>query len=124
MNRIPKQSLRILCLCLAMLSAGAASRAQEFRDPMRPAGVAPVAARQPVYSLKLEGVIAGVKRVAIVNGRLVRTGDVVAGARIVEVFANGVRYERAGKTQTLTLPAAQSQSTVRVARSEPKPEAP
>lgn len=124
MNMTSRQSLRLLCVCFAMITAGAVSRAEGFRDPMRPVGVAPAAAPQPVYSLKLEGVIAGVKRVAIVNGRLVRAGDVVAGARIVEVFANGVRFERAGKTQTLTLPTAQSHSTVRVARSESKPEAP
>ncbi len=119
-----KQPLRILGLCLAMFAAGAVSQAEGFRDPMRPAGTAPVAAKQPVYSLKLEGVIAGAKRVAIVNGRLVRAGDVIAGARITEIFATGVRYERAGKTQTLTLPTAQSDAAVRVARSEPKPEAP
>jgi hypothetical protein len=124
MNRFPPFPLRLLCLCLAMWSAGAVSRAETLRDPMRPAGTASVAPRQPVYSLKLEGVIAGAKRVAIVNGRLVRAGDVVSGARIVEVFANGVRYERAGKTHTLMLPVAQSLSTVRVARSVPKPEAP
>ena len=124
MNKFTRQALRVFCLCAAMISAGAMSRAEGFRDPMRPAGVAPVAAPRPVHSLKLEGVIAGVKRVAIVNGRLVRVGDVVAGARIVEIFANGLRYERAGKTQTLTLPTAQSHSAVRVARSESKPEAP
>ena len=113
-------TIRFLTLCVVLLAAGAVTRAEGFRDPMRPAGAAPAAAeksRQPVYSLKLEGVIAGAKRVAIVNGRLVRTGDVIAGARITEVFATGIRYERAGKTQTLTLPAVQSNATVRVARS-------
>ena len=114
------QLIRFLPLCLALLAAGAVTRAEGFRDPMRPVGVVPAAAekaRQPVYSLKLEGVIAGAKRVAIVNGRLVRTGDVIAGARIVDVFATGIRYERAGKTQTLTLPTVQGNATVRVARS-------
>lgn len=119
-----KQVIRILCLCVAMLAAGAVSQAEGFRDPMRPAGAAPAPARQPVYSLKLEGVIAGPTRVAIVNGRLVRAGDVIAGARIIEIFATGVRFERAGKTQTLTLPTVQSNAAVRVARSEQKPEAP
>jgi hypothetical protein len=67
--------------------------------------------------LKLEGVIAGEKRVAIVNGRLVRAGDTVAGARILEVLAHGVRYERAGKIQTLTLAVTPANTSVRVARS-------
>jgi hypothetical protein len=112
--------IRLLLLCLALAATGAVTRAEGFRDPMRPAGTAPAAAsqaRQPDHSLKLEGVIAGTRRVAIVNGRLVRTGDVIAGARIVDVLATGIRYERAGKTQTLTLPTVQSNATVRVARS-------
>jgi hypothetical protein len=62
-----------------------------------------------------------VKRVAIINGRLVRAGDSIAGARIVEVFATGVRYERAGKIQTLTLASAPANTNVRVARSDKKP---
>jgi hypothetical protein len=108
--------LALTALC-ALLLAGI-TRADELRDPMRPAG-APAAARPvPVYSLKLEGVIAGAKRVAIINGRLVRAGDMIAGAKILEVFAHGVRYERAGKIQTLTLPVALASTGVRVVRSE------
>jgi hypothetical protein len=99
----------------------AAASAGELRDPMRPAG-APTAARPaPAFSLKLEGVIAGSRRVAIINGRLVRAGDSIAGARIVEVFATGVRYERAGRIQTLTLPVAAAHASVRVARSSKDP---
>ena len=104
---------------LALVAAAAAGRvfAAEFRDPMRPAG-APAAVRpSPVRSLNLEGVIAGEKRVAIVNGQLVRAGDTVAGARILEVLAHGVRYERAGKVTTLTLAVTPANTNVRVARS-------
>jgi len=113
---------RIVAVC-ALVAAAAAGRvfAGELRDPMRPSG-APAAARAaPVYSLKLEGVIAGEKRVAIVNGRLVRAGDSIAGARILEVFANGVRFERGGKIQTMTLATAPANTNVRVARSDKKP---
>ena len=112
--------LHITAFCAALLLAGIA-RAGELRDPMRPAG-APAAARPaPVYTLKLEGIIAGVKRVAIINGRLVRAGDTVNGARVLEVFAHGVRYERAGKIQTLSLPVAHANTGVRVVRT-PKAE--
>ena len=120
-----KSSLRILAVA-ALIAAAAAGRvfAGEMRDPMRPAG-APAAARPaPVYSLKLEGVIAGEKRVAIVNGRLVRAGDTIAGARIIEVLEHGVRYERAGKIQTLSLAVTPANTTVRVARSRPEEEKP
>ena len=113
--------LAFIALCILLL-AGVA-RGGDLRDPMRPAG-APAAARPaPVYSLKLEGVIAGARRVAIINGRLVRVGDTVAGARILEVFADGVRYERAGKVQTLMLPVAHANAGVRVVRSEKVPKA-
>jgi len=116
---------RIIAIC-ALVAAAAAGRvfAAEFRDPMRPAGApTAAAAARPAAStsLKLEGVIAGEKRVAIVNGRLVRAGDTVAGARIVEVLAHGVRYERAGKVQTLTLVVTPANTNVRVARSDKKP---
>jgi MSHA biogenesis protein MshK len=115
-----KNGLRLLAITAALLAGPA--RAGEVRDPMRPAGTPTAARPAPVHSLKLEGVIAGEKRVAIVNGRLVRAGDVIAGARILEVFATGVRYERAGKVSTLTLSVAQSNTNVRVARSDKKSE--
>jgi hypothetical protein len=113
-------ALRILTLCFTLF--GGVSQGGELRDPMRPSG-APTAARSAApraiapATLKLEGVIGSQQRVAIINGRLVRVGDVVAGARIVEIFAAGVRYERAGKVSTVTLPAARAHAAVRVARS-------
>jgi hypothetical protein len=109
---------RIIALC-GLIAAVAAGRvfAGDLRDPMRPAGAPSAVRPAPVHSLKLEGVIAGEKRVAIVNGRLVRAGDTVAGARILEILAHAVRYERAGKIQTLTLAVTPSNTSVRVARS-------
>jgi MSHA biogenesis protein MshK len=119
-----RSGVRLLALC-ALVAIAVAGRvfAGDLRDPMRPAGAtpAPAARPAPVRSLKLEGVIAGEKRVAIVNGRLVRAGDSVAGALILEVFARGVRYERAGKIHTLTLATAPANTNVRVARSDEKP---
>jgi hypothetical protein len=116
------RQVSLITLCAMLLLTGMA-RAGELRDPMRPAGAAtaPTASRPaPVNSLKLEGVIAGAQRVAIINGRLVRVGDTIAGAKILEVFAQGVRYERAGKVQMLTLPVARANAGVRVVRSKPE----
>ena len=113
-----KHRFRILALCVIVVAAASGQVfAAEMRDPMRPMGMPAVTRPAPVYSLKLEGVIAGEKRVAIVNGRLVRAGDSVAGAKIIEVLAHGVRYERAGKIQTLTLAVTPANTNVRVARS-------
>ena len=111
-----RRRLRMFCLVPLMLAATA--HAQAFRDPMRPPGSAPASPRPSApATLKLEGVISGAVRVAIVNGRLVRAGDVVAGAQIVEVLSDGVRYSRAGRVQTLMLPGVHALTGVRVARS-------
>jgi hypothetical protein len=93
---------------------------------MRPAGAAPAAARAAsVASLKLEGVIAGAEMVAIINGRVLRTGDMVAGAKVIEISSGAVRVLRAGRMQTLELPGHNAVANVSVARScsTKKPEA-
>jgi len=107
--------LHITSFCLAALIACSA-HAQTARDPMRPPGAAAARPRGPV-ALKLEGVISGSERVAIVNGRLVRAGDEIAGARILEVTQDGVRYSRGGQIQSLSLPGARALTGVRVASS-------
>ncbi len=111
--------LTLVSLCATWLAS--AAHADGLRDPMQPAGTPPAAPRAlSVETLRLEGVIGKDKRVAIINGRLVRAGDSVAGVKVLEVFANGVRIERAGKVSTLTLPQASPNATVRVARSQDK----
>jgi sRNA-binding protein len=113
-----RRRLRIQVMPAVLLLASWHAQSQAFRDPMRPAGVAPAAARAAApTALKLEGVIAGLERVAIVNGRLVRAGDSVAGATILEVLADAVRYSRAGRIQLLVLPLEPVIGTIRVARS-------
>ncbi|HEU4780121.1 MAG TPA: hypothetical protein VFS58_09585 [Steroidobacteraceae bacterium] len=106
------------CFCLTLLLA-ASAQAQNVRDPMRPPGATPAASSRPRVSttLKLEGVISGSVRVAIINGRLVRTGDEVAGARILEILHDGVRYSRAGKVQSLLLPDVRALAITRLASS-------
>jgi MSHA biogenesis protein MshK len=112
---------RLILLSLCTLGLAATAAADGMRDPMRPVGAAPAAPRAlTVQALRLEGVIGGEKRVAIINGKLVRAGDSIAGARIIEVLHDGVRFERAGKVSTLTLPGAPPSTAVRVARSQDK----
>ena len=106
---------------LFLLGACACVRAGDFRDPMRPPGSTPAAPRQAgPPAMRLEGVISGAIRVAIVNGRVVSVGDLVGGATILEILANGVRYTRGGHVQTLTLPGERAIAIQRVA-SEAKP---
>lgn len=110
-----RRKLRIAGYCLTALLACSA-QAQTARDPMRPPGTAASRPRGPA-AIRLEGIISGAVRVAIVNGVLVREGDEVAGARILEVLHDGVRYSRGGQVQSLMLPGARALTSVRVARS-------
>jgi MSHA biogenesis protein MshK len=113
---MPSPRLTAFCCATLLLVAGAG--AQELRDPMRPPGAARAAApaRAPA-ALKLEGVIKGPVRVAIVNGRLVRAGDSIAGAKIIEVLIDGVRYSRGDRVHSLQLPGSRSVAITRVAAS-------
>lgn len=110
---------KILVASLLILAIAKVASAQTFRDPMRPVGAtpAPVRAAAPA-ALRLEGVINGAQRVAIVSGHLVRAGDVVNGAQILEVLPNGVRLMRAGKVQSLMLPAESMPGSIRVAEAK------
>jgi len=109
---------KILVASLLLLDVVNAS-AQTFRDPMRPAGAAPAPMRAAApAALRLEGVINGATRVAIVSGRVVRAGDTVNGAQVLEVLPNGVRLSRAGKVQLLTLPVEPMPGSVRVAEAK------
>jgi hypothetical protein len=113
---------RLLALAIGLLAASASARSGDLRDPMRPPGSAPSAARASAPSaMRLEGVISGAARVAIVNGRVVVAGDLVNGATILEVLADGVRFTRGGRIQTLTLPGTRAVATVRVASEARKP---
>jgi len=110
---------KILVASLLLLAIAKVVSAQTFRDPMRPAGAgpAPMRAAAPA-ALRLEGVINGAERVAIVSGRVVRAGDTVNGAQVLEVLPNGVRLSRAGKIQLLTLPVEPMPGSVRVAEAK------
>jgi hypothetical protein len=99
-------------LLLLMMSA---AHPGDLRDPMRPPGSAPVARAAGPAAIRLEGVISGAIRVAIVNGRVVNVGDVVAGATILEVLADGVRFTRGGRVQTLMLTGERAVAIERVA---------
>jgi MSHA biogenesis protein MshK len=109
----------MLAAALLLLAVAKVASAQTFRDPMRPAGAAPapVHAAAPA-ALRLEGLIQGPERVAIVSGRAVRAGDVVNGAQVLEVLSNGVRLSRAGKVQLLTLPAETLPGSIRIAEAK------
>ena len=83
------------------------ARAGDLRDPMRPATMPASTISPPaaIVPLKLEAVMSSAhSRLAIVDGKVVRTGDRVSGALITEITADSICYSRGGKEQTALLP--------------------
>jgi hypothetical protein len=102
-------SVRALVATSAIIITVLASptRAADLRDPMRPATMPSSAISRPsaIVPLKLEAVMSSAQsRLAIVDGKIVRTGDHVSGALITEITADSIRYSRGGKEQTALLP--------------------
>jgi len=95
-------------VCGLLLACGAAAAQDGLGDPTRPTplrAAAPVeAAAAPQWRLQ-STLVAAQRRVAVINGRTVREGETVDGARLVEVRPDGVSLERAGRTFELTLRA-------------------
>ena len=79
--------------------------ADRLVDPTRPANARPVTAAEKIAApVRLEAILRsdGVD-VAIVNGKVVRAGDVIGAARIDAVFPDGIRYTRDGQSHTARL---------------------
>jgi len=116
MNTLPLRTTTAAAV-LACCGLALVAPAQASRDPMRPPQAAAVRAAARVEpAFQLTAVIGSdERRVAIVNGRVVRAGDTVDGALILAVFDGGIRYSRAGAARELRLAA----SPVRAAMKRP-----
>lgn len=103
--------LTLLALALSMIAP--ASRAQAVQDPTRPpvqlntpAGAsAGAAGSAPQLQSILVARAPGGRRVAVIDGNMVRIGDLVQGARVVAITGSGVQLQRGGKRETLKLMA-------------------
>lgn len=105
-------------ITLALLLAVPAV-AQSLHDPMRPpvpVHASTVSAPPPTLSA-----VIGTPgdQVAIFNGQIVHTGDLVGGYTIVNIFEDRVTFRHAGSTQTVYLPhpATFKQASTSTARS-------
>jgi len=95
------KSLPDTCLAVLLLALGAQAAANGLADPTRPPRGPAVSTRPQV---RVEAVLRSADRqVAIVNGKVVRAGDRVAGVLIDEILADGVRYVRDGQIHTARL---------------------
>lgn len=112
--------LRLATLA-ALLAAASAAHAMPlgYGDPTQPvplntppaAGAASAAPAKPDWILS-STLVAGSRRVAVINGRSVALGGTIDGARLVAVDARGVALDVAGRRVRLELPASEG-STVR-----------
>lgn len=90
-----------LSILLTLSSVGAA---EPLRDPTQPASARDWASQAGTGALRLQAIFSsGERRLAIVNGKLVRAGDRIHSAVIEEISADGIRYSRDGRSQVVLL---------------------
>jgi MSHA biogenesis protein MshK len=101
----------MLALLAAIALSSSAAGAVERRDPLRPpdyrSAIADAAAPLPGAALDLDAwtltstLVSPQRRVAIINGLAVRTGERVAGARVLGIEPGLVRLEIDGRPFTV-----------------------
>lgn len=92
----------------ALLAFGGVAHAQShgrpLQDPTRPATARNATQTQAPGALQLEAVMGeGTQRVAIVNGKVVRTGDRIGTALIEEIGSDSIRYTRDGRSSVASI---------------------
>ena len=96
---------RYLATLLLSMTAKAAV-ADRLVDPTQPAHTRPADSGETLPAIRVEAILqSGERRLAIVNGQVVRAGDRVGSIQILEVNADGVRYSRGGQTNVARLTA-------------------
>jgi MSHA biogenesis protein MshK len=96
---------RYLATLLLSMTAKAAV-ADRLVDPTQPAHTRPADSGEALPAIRVEAILQSAeRRLAIVNGQVVRAGDRVGSIQILEVNADGVRYSRGGQTNVARLMA-------------------
>jgi hypothetical protein len=86
------------CLVGAFAVIGAARAQGALVDPTRPATASDAGSAPQNGVVRVQAIVSRAKtRVAVVDGRLVRAGDRIAGVLIEEVTPEGVRYSQDGR---------------------------
>ena len=102
--------IAVLAVLTGWLVAGGTVSAERLPDPMRPpqtgSVLAPASVRKP-QDWKLHMIrISPDQRLAVINGRIVKPGDEVSGARVVSVEANTVHLRKGAKRFSVALSRA------------------
>lgn len=94
-----------------LFAAANSAVAQAVQDPTRPpqALIKPVAGAASTGAPQLQSILVargpGGRRVAVIDGNMVRIGDMVGGARVTGMSATSVQLQRRGKRETLKMTA-------------------
>lgn len=101
------QALNNRYLATLLLSMTAKSAmADRLVDPTQPAHSQPANTSETLQAVRVEAILqSGDRRLAIVNGKVVRAGDRVGSIQILEVTTDGVRYSRGAETSVARLAA-------------------
>lgn len=99
------QALNNRYLATLLLSMTAKSAmGDRLVDPTQPAHARATNTAETLPPVRVEAILqSGERRLAIVNGKVVRAGDRVGSIHILEVHADGVRYSRGGETNVVRL---------------------
>jgi hypothetical protein len=93
-------------LATLLLTMSAQAAADRLVDPTRPPQ-APNRSDPSYEGVRVEAVMRSAARdLAIVNGKIVRAGDRVAGVQIEAILPDGVRYVRDGQVRVARLQPA------------------
>lgn len=96
-----------LCVCLLSIDMAAAESLVDPTLPYSGRSVPRTASVRAVTALQLEAILHGSqRRLAIINGQLLREGDRIGNSLIESITPTGVRYSRQGQQYTLSLAGA------------------
>ena len=99
---------------LLLLAASAGAQAQGFTDPTRPFNAAVGDHPEAAPSTQLQSVlIAAGRRVAVVNGEVVRLGGRIGDATVVKIEPTAITLRRGGEIEILKMYAGIEKNPVR-----------
>jgi MSHA biogenesis protein MshK len=94
-------------LAALLLTLSAKAAAGGLVDPTRPPQAPNTSSDPSQEGVRVEAVLRSAERhLAIVNGKIVRAGDRVAGVQIEAILVDGIRYVRDGKVHVARLQPA------------------
>lgn len=118
-------TIRQLAFAFAIVCAASLAQAETLVDPTRP----PIAAHSATEAnvrvesaLRVTAIIqSGGRCVAVVDGKVVKSGDRLGDVLIEAVTADGVRFKRAGRVEFARLPTQAAIVRRNVASEENEP---